>query len=111
MPRNRETPMVPIYFPSFPSGAKSAAYAMAIGITIEEPIPWINLITVRENVSHARTYRRDTIVYTDNPKHMIFFLLLTSDILPIMGMNMRLEMEKAEKIMPSHMPDAPSCEA
>jgi hypothetical protein len=42
---------------------------------------------------------------------MIFFLLLTSDILPMMGMNMRLEVEKAEKIMPSQMPDAPSCEA
>lgn len=61
IPPNMARFRVPMYFPSSPLGASSAAYAIATGIVAAEPIPCRNLKASSELKSHAKMYNRDTI--------------------------------------------------
>ena len=61
MPPNMARFRVPIYFPSWPLGANSAAYAMATGIVAADPIPCRNLKVSNELKSHAKIYSNDTM--------------------------------------------------
>jgi len=61
MPPNMARFRVPIYFPSWPLGANSAAYAMATGIVAADPIPCRNLKDNSEVKSQAKIYSIDTM--------------------------------------------------
>jgi len=60
MPPNIARFIVPMYLPSCPFGARSAAYAIATGIAIAEPIPWRNLNESNEVKFHETMYRSET---------------------------------------------------
>ena len=82
MPPNMARFIVPMYFPSSPAGDRSAAYAIATGIAIADPIPCRNLKASRDVKSHAIMYRSETTAYPASPAMMTFFLLMVSLSLP-----------------------------